>query len=1222
MAQTPMRLIAFFLAVASAEHCNFSQADEVDHASHMQKWPRQNRWFSHHAHRYYQYYQHQYGQHVTTTAAGDAGATVTTTGADASTSSTSMPTTSPRVEGTLPNDTVVATFAIVPFAQVNLTEFLLDFNLTEFTQNVSASTGAEVVVSEVELSGQTNLTINGTSNVSEADFRALIQAAYAELLNVSLSDVKVLLLPSPDPSLLQTSPIYHVYTIQFRARTNAHHEQEDMAWFLRWSADITVDQVQQHVEARDGDIVDIRWVNDDPFTYDFNVELRVVKYGSDGDQAPEVFFDRLFETYLSFHTSLGRYHVGDVQVVEKIGWTDASSLASTDICGDGDVRSSDEGISSGTAFAPYIYDDFAWYPVCKKDINHETATSFCKQLGFDAGESVALSDHLLTHSMQVGSCHVGELAPACTAGGNTFPTLPTEGCGPGQNGIQFQCTTSSSWYVTQESTCRKQAIRIPPSTCQTLTVESGDVSLLECMHSVRESSNICGEIFSWSQGSGCSCARRGCDSTSDSASTSGSTWYRIYPGYFFNDHGPGICTPGAFFTSESWALADSSEGNRVALSPEFMAWVGEAWVRCTEKDGLTRFVSVWEDAKFACHTNQGECFNTPSTAVRSFSRQWQVGDSVSSGSYGCGTVQQRRMTMGQGLALLVNFPSQNDVEISWDAAEHCTTTTTTALPSCSQLQDIACTYSSPRCVWDDQRSSCHERPDTAKYYLVPKGTECPEFGRVKSKWECDIAQQELQATYGYTAGRSIVVGGFADLPAACSVQWTGGRTAHWNAAYDYNGPAPPACTENWRARLASGEFREVCRGAPVEEFKCANEENGVLGLCRCDGDAFYGKRYASGQPGSGAESTFAQMTQSSYAETDFGSAGSGRCSVSAFGRDPTPGFYKHCYCRETGIGSHGSFESATALVRLGPRAYSPYVCGFEGEVCQCFGTVWYGKKHIRGQPGDGPLTTLDQLLESDHGFLDPNPPTPQIITCSPAAFGKDPNPGFYKHCICEPYDDRSINPLAQFRSPKAEIFDAPSPGLSYVCPYDGGKILEDAGWRVFAYKDDSGAEFIRGERTYDQLVDVAAADQWCDWSFRCSRIPEESNWNSRMQDWGPITLSPNRPNLDYPGTCVTLGEGIHNIQKAGPYDLRIRYMRLSTCTTCPPANLDPSRLGIKLCSSPSSCESSCSREPSLSSDRTMIVTCNLSGFPIAQVQFQVTTAPVTICELTVFGGDR
>ena len=598
---------------------------------------------------------------------------MTTTGADASTSSTSMPTTSPGAEGTSTTTTVVATFAILPFAPVNMTEFLLDFNLTELKQNVSANTGSEVVVSQVELPGETNLTINGTSNVSEAEIRALIQAAYAELLNVSLSDVTVLLLPSPDLSLLQTSPIYHTYTIRFRARTYVAQMESERGYIqraARKTQDLTVDLVQQYVEARNGDLVDIRWVSDDPWRLDFNVELRVAQYDSDGDQDPDIFFDRLFETYLSFHTSLYLHAVGDVQVVEKIGWTDSSSLASTDICGDGDVRSSDEGITSGTAFAPYIYDDFAWYPVCKKDINHETATSFCKQLGFDAGESVALSDHLLTHAMQVGSCHVGELAPACTAGGNTFPTLPTEGCGPGQNGIQFQCTTSSSWYVTQQSTCRKQPIRIPPSTCQMQTVESGDVSLLECMHSVRESSNICGEVFSWTQGSGCSCARRGCDSDS-AASTSGSSWYRIYPGHFFKDHGPGLCNPGAFFTSESWALADSSEGNRVALSQEFMAWVGEAWVRCTEKDGLTRFVSVWEDAKFACYTNHGECFNTPSTAVRSFSRQWQVGDSVSSGSYGCGTVQQRRMTMGEGLALLVNFPSQNDVEISWGAAEHC-----------------------------------------------------------------------------------------------------------------------------------------------------------------------------------------------------------------------------------------------------------------------------------------------------------------------------------------------------------------------------------------------------------------------------------------------------------------------------------------------------------------------------------------------------------------------
>ena len=73
---------------------------------------------------------------------------------------------------------------------------------------------------------------------------------------------------------------------------------------------------------------------------------------------------------------------------------------------------------------------------------------------------------------------------------------------------------------------------------------------------------------------------------------------------------------------------------------------------------------------------------------------------------------------------------------------------------------------------------------------------------------------------------------------------------------------------------------------------CANEE----GVCSCDGEVHYGRKYTTGKPGNGSLTSFSDMQQWTYFSKTV--SGSTLCSDSNFG-DPAFGYYKHCICVPT-----------------------------------------------------------------------------------------------------------------------------------------------------------------------------------------------------------------------------------------------------------------------------------------------------------------------------------
>jgi hypothetical protein len=83
-----------------------------------------------------------------------------------------------------------------------------------------------------------------------------------------------------------------------------------------------------------------------------------------------------------------------------------------------------------------------------------------------------------------------------------------------------------------------------------------------------------------------------------------------------------------------------------------------------------------------------------------------------------------------------------------------------------------------------------------------------------------------------------------------------------------------------------------------EGYRCASEG----GTCYCDGAIYFGKRYASGKPGSGVETTWGQMMNSPYGGPvyrTFDDTPWVYCSSSHFGGDPLNGYFKKCMCVAT-----------------------------------------------------------------------------------------------------------------------------------------------------------------------------------------------------------------------------------------------------------------------------------------------------------------------------------
>merc|ERR1712232_245093 len=71
-------------------------------------------------------------------------------------------------------------------------------------------------------------------------------------------------------------------------------------------------------------------------------------------------------------------------------------------------------------------------------------------------------------------------------------------------------------------------------------------------------------------------------------------------------------------------------------------------------------------------------------------------------------------------------------------------------------------------------------------------------------------------------------------------------------------------------------------------------------------------------------------------------------------------------------------------------------CADEGQICQCTGRVYYGRRFVNGKPGSGQQMTFEQMKEFPFETRD----VQQQVGCGNSALG-DPVHGYYKQCFCE-----------------------------------------------------------------------------------------------------------------------------------------------------------------------------------------------------------------------------
>jgi len=89
-------------------------------------------------------------------------------------------------------------------------------------------------------------------------------------------------------------------------------------------------------------------------------------------------------------------------------------------------------------------------------------------------------------------------------------------------------------------------------------------------------------------------------------------------------------------------------------------------------------------------------------------------------------------------------------------------------------------------------------------------------------------------------------------------------------------------------------MRTKCSAEPAPQAAtiCAHHPDELT--CSCTGTVYFGKRFKTGNPGSGAVTTFAELKAGDHETKSV--TGSILCTSAQFGPDPALGFYKHCYC--------------------------------------------------------------------------------------------------------------------------------------------------------------------------------------------------------------------------------------------------------------------------------------------------------------------------------------
>lgn len=156
-------------------------------------------------------------------------------------------------------------------------------------------------------------------------------------------------------------------------------------------------------------------------------------------------------------------------------------------------------------------------------------------------------------------------------------------------------------------------------------------------------------------------------------------------------------------------------------------------------------------------------------------------------------------------------------------------------------------------------------------------------------------------------------------------------------------------------------------------YVCAGER----GYCPCVGTIFYGKKFKNGRPGSGEVLSFDELKASGRFKSWASTEGS-RCGN--IKGDPDYGYHKQCFCQKSD-----------------PTA--PHVCAVEGGMCQCKGSITYGKRFVSGRPGAGKTLSFDEVKKSGQ-FKQLTPPS-GVARCDTRTMGGDPSPFYYKQCWCE-----------------------------------------------------------------------------------------------------------------------------------------------------------------------------------------------------------------------------
>lgn len=85
----------------------------------------------------------------------------------------------------------------------------------------------------------------------------------------------------------------------------------------------------------------------------------------------------------------------------------------------------------------------------------------------------------------------------------------------------------------------------------------------------------------------------------------------------------------------------------------------------------------------------------------------------------------------------------------------------------------------------------------------------------------------------------------------------------------------------------------------LERWKVCAEGEGQE--CICTGQVLYGRKFLTGNPGSGATASVSQMKTTGYKTKEV--SGSITCSNSGMGGDPLSGYYKYCQCKASSSGA-------------------------------------------------------------------------------------------------------------------------------------------------------------------------------------------------------------------------------------------------------------------------------------------------------------------------------